>query len=89
MIMSSPAIQRTQSLALYRAFIRSANKITNYNFREHARRKIQADFRSCISLPESKALEKYADGQRQLGIVHRQAVISQLYPDDTAAVASQ
>lgn len=72
---------RFQVLSLLRSFLRNSSKISNYNFREHAKRRTLQGFRSNRNLAGSDQVAAYEKGLEQLQIVHRQSVISQLYPD--------
>ena len=71
---------------MYRSMLRNSSKITNYNFRAHAMRRIKAGFRSDLNTEESLLTQKYNHGLQQLEIVKRQSLISQLFPDTMKSV---
>lgn len=72
---------RPQVLSLLRSLLRFGSKITNYNFREHAKRRALQGFRANRGLSGNEAQIKYDEGLIQLNVLKRQSVISQLYPD--------
>lgn len=78
--MASP---RAQALGLFRSLLRESKRISNYNFRNHALRRVREEFRASASLetPEDVA-SRLAFGEEQLQLVRRQATISQLYPQE-------
>ena len=78
---------RNGVLSLYRQMLRNSLKFANYNFREHAYRRISGEFRLCQSLPPSEAEAKFQWGINQAELVKRQAIISQLYPEERSVAA--
>ena len=68
-------------LSLYRVMLRNANKMQNYNFRSHAARRVKVAFLEGKNLSPSEADAKYKAGLEQLGILKRQAIISNLFPE--------
>lgn len=78
---------RFQVLSLLRSLLRQAGRINNYNFREHAHRRVLGAFRENKNIVEdSKLIEQYQDGLKQLDVVRRQAIISSLYPEDESVI---
>lgn len=62
---------------------------TNYNFRDHAQRRIMWEFRQNQGLTSCEAIaEKYQLGLDQLAMVERQGIISMLYAE-SKPVASE
>jgi hypothetical protein len=86
--MSAP-YSRSAVLVLYRNMLRSSTKMTNYNFREHAKRRVVGEFRASKSLVGAEAESKYTWGLSQSNTLKRQAAISQLYPDTEGSVAAK
>ena len=85
--MSAPA--RTAVLSLYRNMLGNASKFANYNFREHAKRRIVGGFKESKSLSAADAEAKYSWGLNQAEMVRRQAIVSQLYPEDSSVAAQR
>lgn len=73
-------VSRVQSISLFRALLREAGKMSNYNFREHARRRVIGSFREFQNANELVAQEQYSFGVSQLELLKRQSIISRLYP---------
>ena len=74
-------------LRLYRSLLRNSSKIQNYNFRNHASRKIMASFRESIAVADASAIDTaYEQGLKQLQLVERQSLISRMYPDMTSVM---
>lgn len=85
--MSAP-YSRTAVVSLYRKMLKDASKFANYNFREHAHRRIAWEFKSNRHITSAEAEAKYTWGLGQADIVRRQAVISQLYPEQNSVAAT-
>lgn len=64
-----------------RSLLRNAAKISNYNFKEHAHRRIMGGFRENQRNTPEEAEKNFAFGQEQLEVVKRYALISSLYPE--------
>lgn len=82
------SLSRVQVLSLYRSLMREGRGLVNYNFRDHARRRINFGFREFRKAEPAVALEKYRFGVEQLALLKRQAIISQLYPEDDSVAVS-
>jgi hypothetical protein len=67
--------------SLYRALIRSSMQFSNYNFRDHARRRIRAGFKANRNIEETEKQGKIDFGKNQLDLIKRQSLINQLYPE--------
>ena len=75
-------IGKSSILKLYRELLKSASKISNYNFKDHSKRKIKYEFMLNKNLSnQAESLEKYQYGEHQLKFLKRYATISQLYPE--------
>lgn len=83
----SAAYSSRAVVQLYRQLLRNASRFANYNFREHAKRRIKYEFRQSKGLTPADAEAKYVWGLDQANIVRRQAVVSQLYPQESSVVA--
>lgn len=68
--------------SLYHSLLKEANKFTNYNFRNHAIRKIKWDFQKDLTITDEKIIqERLEQGHKQLESLKRQVTLSQLYPE--------
>lgn len=85
--MSAPT--KTAVLSLYKNMLGNASKFANYNFREHAKRRIVGGFKESKSLSGTEAEAKYNWGLNQAEMVRRQAIVSQLYPEDSSVAAQR
>lgn len=81
--MSIPAssVTKWDIIRLYSSLLKFSKQFDNYNFRKHAYRRIQYEFRENKSAPATEIPQLYAQGRKQLELVRRQAIISQLYPE--------
>ncbi|KAL7563755.1 hypothetical protein ACA910_020441 [Epithemia clementina (nom. ined.)] len=68
------------SLHLYRALLRQAKGMKDYNFRMYALRRVKVGFQKNRSLQGEDAAAALANGMDQLEMLRRQATLSQLYP---------
>ena len=82
--MSGP--NQHQVRCLLRSLFRYTSKITNYNFRAHAMRRVKAGFAMNRTAAGSDLIDIYAFGQKQLDIAKRQSIVSMLYPDKMYSV---
>ena len=82
------AYNRVGVLSLYRNLLKNASKFVNYNFREHAKRRVIGEFKQNKNLSTAEAEAKYTWGLGQSEMVRRQAIVSQLFPQETS-VATQ
>jgi LYR motif-containing protein 4 len=80
---------RVAVVSLYRNLLKNAVKFVNYNFRDHAQRRVMVEFRNNKELPVVEAEEKFKWGCSQLDMLRRQATISQLYPEETSVAADK
>jgi hypothetical protein len=77
---------RVQSLTLYRNLLRSAQRFSNYNFREYAFRLTRDDFRSSQQATGADAERAYQRGTEQLESLKRMVVVSEMYPQGKHAM---
>lgn len=82
--MSAP--NQLQTRSLLRSLIRHTSKITNYNFRSHAMRRVKAGFAANRTASGAELSLLYTFGLKQLDIAKRQSLVSQLYPDTMSSV---
>ena len=79
--MSSNQLHKLRVLHLYRNLLREGAKFSDYNFRHYALRRTRTGFRENKSISNKEDIERLMEfGRTQLQVVHRQAVISNLYP---------
>ncbi|CAI5737934.1 unnamed protein product [Hyaloperonospora brassicae] len=73
---------------LYREMLRGASKFENYNFRNYAVRRIKEDFRTNAKLAAGSTEQKHAleAARQQADMLHRQMVVSKLYPPPVKSV---
>ena len=62
---------RMSSTALYRAFLRASVKLTNYNFRQYARRRARLGFEENRDLQGAQRDEEFQRGCEQLEMLRR------------------
>ncbi|KAG8464164.1 hypothetical protein KFE25_003227 [Diacronema lutheri] len=73
--------ERTQVLALFKKLMRASRSFTHYNFREYALRRVRLGFREKAGVSDpAQIAELVGEGSKQLEVVRKQALISQLYP---------
>lgn len=85
--MSAPAPTRTQILHMYKDFIRNANKIQNYNFRHYFLRRAKESFRENKNVQDPKKVnELLTEAEKDLGVLKRQSIISNMYTFDKLVV---
>lgn len=74
--------RNAQSVELFKKLMRAGAGFTNYNFREYTLRRVRQGFRENIGVSDATEITKLVhEGQMQLEVVRRQALISQLYPE--------
>eukprot|EP00898_Chlorokybus_atmophyticus_P007403 jgi/Chlat1/7664/Chrsp64S07131 len=70
----SPAELRS----MFRAFMRTARRFSNYNIREYVRRRAREDFREKGASPEELS-RRFEQGKSDLAVAQRQSIIYHLY----------
>lgn len=74
------SVAKSDVIKLYRALLRHGNKFSDYNFREYALRKTRLEFAKLKTEQDPEAIKQaYYNGLTNLGIVKRQASISQMF----------
>ncbi|KAI8353649.1 hypothetical protein EDC96DRAFT_517166 [Choanephora cucurbitarum] len=69
-----------QVLSLYRDFIRYGKKFAAYNFRDYTLRRSRDAFRANMNETSPEKIEFFIEkAKRELDVVKRQAIISQMY----------
>lgn len=80
-------VDSKQVLRLYKQLLERACKFDNYNFREHAKRRVNALFKEHKDLKDPQEISKfYNDGIDNLALLTRQTTISQMYTFDKLVV---
>ena len=82
------APSRQQILALYKQYIKYSNAFNNYNYREYFLRRSRDMFREdkLQSASPEQLAKLYQDAKADLGMLKRQAIISQMYTFDKLVV---
>lgn len=76
----STAPTHSNILHLYRQYVRSCKQFKNYNFREYFTRRSRYTFRQLRDTSDADKKEKlYEQAKQDLGVLQRQAIISQIY----------
>lgn len=78
----------TKSISLYRALLRNARSITDYNFRSYAIRRIKHGFEKNRSLSGEALEAAFKEGESNLAVVQRQSTLSKLYPSARSVMES-
>ncbi|CCI10364.1 unnamed protein product [Albugo candida] len=76
----------TQVLRLYRAMLRDAASFQEYNFRAYAKRRVKEEFRKNKTLSAEEQKKAITFGKQQAEVLHRQSVISRMYPPQTRSI---
>lgn len=78
---------RPQVLKLYKQFVKNAKQFSDYNFREYFLRRTRSGFKENMSVRDPvKLAAAYEEAQKNLGVLKRQSVISQMYTFDKLVV---
>ncbi|XP_014217443.1 LYR motif-containing protein 4 [Copidosoma floridanum] len=81
------ACSRNATLQLYRNLLKESKKWCNYNFREHALRKIRHEFRHNKALNDTAKIEDcFKKGLESLEVLKRQVTIGNLYKTDKLVI---
>jgi len=67
-------------MSLFRSLMREAKSIKDYNFRSYAQRRVKAGFVMNRELQGEEAAAALREGEEQLAVLKRQAILSQMYP---------
>ncbi|CCE94085.1 Isd11p TDEL_0H02260 [Torulaspora delbrueckii] len=78
---------RGQVLKLYKQFMKNARQFNDYNFREYFIRRARIGFKENKDVHDSQKLNTlFKEAQRDLGVLKRQSVLSQMYTFDKLVV---
>lgn len=78
---------RKAVLSLYRQLLHESNKFETYIYRKYAFRRIRDSFRDNKNISDETVIENLIrEGQKNLAIIKRQVIISQLYKTDKLVV---
>ncbi|KAF9157824.1 LYR motif-containing protein 4 [Actinomortierella ambigua] len=81
---------RTKVLSLYRDLLHCSSRFAAYNFRDYAIRRTQDAFRAAKNETDPARIEALiAQAEKELGVVKRQSVISQLYGSNKLVIESR
>ncbi|GAV54206.1 hypothetical protein ZYGR_0AK07080 [Zygosaccharomyces rouxii] len=81
------SLTRTQVLGLYKQFIKNANNFNDYNFKNYFLRRARTLFRENRDIKDQQKLDSlYANALKDLGVLKRQSLISQMYTFDKLVV---
>eukprot|EP01038_Epipyxis_sp_PR26KG_P015238 gene15238-20538_t len=74
-------------ISLFRKCLKFSNQISNYNFREHAKRKVKYEFKKSMQLKNAGEIEStFVKGMNSMDVLRRQSIISQLYPETQSVI---
>ncbi|KAM3062365.1 hypothetical protein ACUV84_005376 [Puccinellia chinampoensis] len=78
--MAAAAPSKAEVLSLFRTFLRTARKFSDYNIREYTGRRAADAFRDNRALADAPAAAAaFADGKQQLEVAKRQVLVYSLY----------
>ncbi|KAG0238647.1 hypothetical protein BGW41_008121 [Actinomortierella wolfii] len=81
---------RAKVLSLYRDLLHCSSRFAAYNFRDYAIRRTRDAFRAAKNETDPARIEALiAKAEKELGVVKRQSVISQLYGGNKLVVESR
>lgn len=81
------SLTRTQVLGLYKQFIKNANNFNDYNFKNYFLRRTRTLFRENREVKDQQKLDSlYTNALKDLGVLKRQSLISQMYTFDKLVV---
>ncbi|KAM9665207.1 LYR motif-containing protein 4 isoform 2-T2 [Trichechus inunguis] len=84
------ASSRAQVLDLYRAMLRESKHFSAYNYRTYAVRRIRDAFRENKNVEDPVEIQiLVSKAKRDLEIIRRQVLISQLYSTDKLIIEKQ
>ena len=67
-------------LGLFKSLLKESRKMSDYNFRSYAVRRTRQGFREGKYVSPDLATQLYESGISQLAMLHRQQIISNLFP---------
>ncbi|KAL8216026.1 hypothetical protein R6Q57_022863 [Mikania cordata] len=83
--MATPS--RAEIIFLFRSLLRSARQFSDYNIREYTKRRTIDSFRNNKTLSDPSSIAAaFSDGQLQLQVAKRQAVVYSLYAPDIKSI---
>ncbi|XP_033626453.1 LYR motif-containing protein 4-like [Asterias rubens] len=81
---------RSTVLTLYRQMLKESHKFTGYNYREYALRRTKDAFRENKTLTDEVEIKAFIQkAEKNLEIMKRQVVLSQLYTDPRLVIEEQ
>ncbi|KXJ71126.1 LYR motif-containing protein 4 [Aedes albopictus] len=83
----SSAAHKMKVLSLYRQLLRESQKFSSYNFRNYALRRVRDAFRENKALTDSSKIQAEMEyARKNLDIIKRQALISQMFRADKLVI---
>ncbi|EAT42558.1 AAEL005928-PC [Aedes aegypti] len=83
----SSAAHKMKVLSLYKQLLRESQKFSSYNFRNYALRRVRDAFRENKALTDSSKIQSEMDyARKNLEIIKRQALISQMFRADKLVI---
>ena len=85
--MGITSVSRHEVLSLYRQLFRVGSRIQDYNMKEYAKRRIKQSFQQNRVLENTDdILKSYMRGKKNLQMLTRQSIMTQLYPSNTSVM---
>ncbi|GJQ13962.1 hypothetical protein GpartN1_g5753.t1 [Galdieria partita] len=83
-------MSRSEVLRLYRKMLKYSSMFSDYNFREYSLARVKESFRQNKSLQDKEAILKAVEkAQKNLGVLQRQAQISQMYRGERLVIEAE
>ncbi|KAL1501517.1 hypothetical protein ABEB36_006824 [Hypothenemus hampei] len=80
-------VPKSQILNLYKSLLRESQKFASYNFRSYAVRRVRDAFREFQNMQDPEIIRnKLSEAYKNLEIIKRQALISQMYQSDKLVI---
>lgn len=81
------SVSKSQVLGLYKQIIKNASRFNDYNFKQYFLRKARTEFKANKGVADAAQIEALVkDAQKDLGVLKRQSIISQMYTFDKLVV---
>jgi len=82
----SQTMTNSSAKALFRALLKESYRVSDYNFRMYAIRRVKAGFLTSRDLSGAEAALAVQEGQKQWDMLRRQRTIGDLYPSSTSVM---
>ncbi|XP_037041458.1 protein bcn92 [Bradysia coprophila] len=78
---------KTKVLQVYRSLLRESEKLSAYNFRNYAKRRIRDAFRDNKSLQDASSIQAELEfATKNLDVIHRQVIVGHLYASEKLVI---